>query len=265
MKFHLILTCIIAGTLLGSAQMQKILLVDHNEMNIHAEEIVHLPGLGLGIYDEGDSIMLLDDPTFMKLKFIEPGRARSFVSIRHGVYAAQGDSIFRMATDSLTHEFVGRMDNSQFTLSEASDSSFFATTAEEEFSCVYEIFPETRECAPVYAVKAPILTIQQNGTGTFLWIDDCIWKLENSGELTFVYQADDITDMQLTPVGLMVASPQGVMWITSPDTGSMIIKEPVDALWWDNTDALYYLTSQGDLIAIIHMVERYLEMMEGQK
>lgn len=265
MKFHLILTCIIAGVLPGSAQMQKILLVDHNEMNIHAEEIVHLPGLGLGIYEDGDSIMLLDDPSFMKIKFIEPGRARSFASTRSGVYAAQGDSIIRMATDSLSHEFVGRMDNSQFTLSTASDSTFFATTADEEFSCVYEIFPETNECEPVYAVKAPILKIQRNGTGTFLWIDDCIWRLENSGELTYVYQADNITDMVITPIGLMVASPQGVMWITSPNVGSKIVLDPVLALWWDDTDALYYLKADGDLIAAIHLVERYVEMKNKQK
>lgn len=265
MRFNLFINLLFLAAFPCSAQMQKILLVNHSEMKVKADEIVYLPGLGLGIYAENDSIILLDDPTFMKIKFIESGRARSFASTRHGVYAAQGDSIIRMATDSLSHEFVGRLDNSQFTLSEASDSTFFATTADEEFSCVYEIFPETRECAPIYAVKAPILKIQRNGTGTFLWIDDCIWKLEDSGNLTYVYQADDITDMTLTPIGLMVASPKGVMWITSPNTGSMIIKEPVEALWWDNTDALYYLTSDGDLIASIHMVERYLEMMGEQK
>ena len=264
MKYRLIFACILASILFCPAQIQKIMLVDHNEIGIKANEIVHLPGLGLGIYEDRDSIMLLDDPSFMKIKFIEPGRAKSFASTRNGVYAAQGDSIIRMATDSLNHEFVGRMDNCQFTLSTASDSTFFATTADEDFSCVYEIFPETKECEPVFAVKAPILKIQRNRTGTFLWIDDCIWRLEDSGKLTYVYQADNITDMTITPIGIMIASPNGIMWITAPDTGSEIIRDSVDALWWDNTDALYYLTTDGDLFAAIHIVERFMEIQENK-
>ncbi len=201
--------------------------------------------------------MLLDDPQLTSLKLSEPTNARSIVAVRSGIYAADGDSIFRMATDKAGHKYVGRMDNEAFRLYHASDSTFYACTADEEFSCVYEIFPEDNACEPVISIEAPILKIESNGTNTMMWVDDTILRLHDEGLAENIYQAENITAMTLTPIGIMVGTTEGVYWLTGRDKGAKIIKESVKGLWWDDSDALYYLTEPGDLIVVTGLHDTY--------
>lgn len=158
------------------------------------------------------------------------------------------------------------MDNEQFTLHAATDSSFYACTADEEFSCVFEIFPEDRSCEPTFSVKGPILKIDGNGSNTLMLIDDSIVHLdEDRGVLGIIYQADNITDIAVTPMGLMVGTTDGILWLTGPETGTMIETTPVQALWWDNSDVLYYLTADADLIAVSGIRERFQELTAPAK
>ena len=85
--------------------------------------------------------MLLDDPQVTSLKLSEPTNARSIVAIRSGIYAADGDSIFRMATDKAGHKYVGRMDNEAFRLYHASDSTFYACTCGGTIPMLYITSP----------------------------------------------------------------------------------------------------------------------------
>lgn len=250
-----ILIALLAST--ASAKIEKIQLIGSDEMELDADAILSLPGIGLSMRTKGDSIMLLDDPQLTTFGFSEPGNVRSLVAVRSGVYAADGDSIFRMATPESAHRFTGRLDNEAFRLYPASDSTFFACTADEEFSCVYEIFPEEGACEPVIGVEGPILRIEGNGATTMMWVDDAILRLHPEGIIENIYQADNITGMALTPIGVMVGTTEGVYWLTGRDKGARIIKEPVKGLWWDNSDALYYLTSAGDLIAVTGMQQTY--------
>lgn len=246
----------------ASAGIAKIQLISHDELELEADDIIHLPGIGLGLRCGSDSIMLLDDPQLTGFTFSEPTEARSIVAVRSGIYAADGDSIFRMATEELNHEYIGRMDNEAFRLYQASDSTFYACTADEDFSCVYEIFPEDKTCEPIISIEAPILKIESNGANTMMWVDDTILRLHDEGIVENIYQADDITGMTLTPIGVMVGTTDGVYWLTGADKGAQIIKEPVKGLWWDNSDALYYLTDTGDLIAVTGMRESYIKYTE---
>lgn len=246
----------------ASAGIAKIQLISHDELELEADDIIHLPGIGLGLRCGSDSIMLLDDPQLTGFTFSEPTEARSIVAVRSGIYAADGDSIFRMATEELNHEYIGRMDNEAFRLYQASDSTFYACTADEDFSCVYEIFPEDKTCEPIISIEAPILKIESNGANTMMWVDDTILRLHDEGIVENIYQADDITGMTLTPIGVIVGTTDGVYWLTGADKGAQIIKEPVKGLWWDNSDALYYLTDTGDLIAVTGMRESYTKYTE---
>ena len=249
----------------ASAKIEKIQLIGSDEIELDADAILTLPGIGLSMRTKGDSIMLLDDPRLTTFGFNEPNNARSLAAVRSGVYAADGDSIFRIASPEATHKFIGRMDNEAFRLYPASDSTFFACTADEEFSCVYEIFPETRTCEPVISIKGPILRIEGNGATTMMWVDDAILRLHPEGIIENIYQADNITGMALTPIGVMVGTTEGIYWLTGRDTGAKIVKEPVKGVWWDNSDALYYLTSAGDLIMVTGMQQSFNENENAHK
>lgn len=261
-RFIIIFISLAVLQITASAGIAKIQLISHDELELEADDIIHLPGIGLGLRCGSDSIMLLDDPQLTGFTFSEPTDARSIVAVRSGIYAADGDSIFRMATEELNHEYIGRMDNEAFQLYQASDSTFYACTADEDFSCVYEIFPEDKTCEPIISIEAPILKIESNGANTMMWVDDTILRLHDEGIVENIYQADDITGMTLTPIGVMVGTTDGVYWLTGADKGAQIIKEPVKGLWWDNSDALYYLTDTGDLIAVTGMRESYIKYTE---
>lgn len=261
-RFIIIFISLAVLQITASAGIAKIQLISHDELELEADDIIHLPGIGLGLRCGSDSIMLLDDPQLTGFTFSEPTDARSIVAVRSGIYAADGDSIFRMATEELNHEYIGRMDNEAFRLYQASDSTFYACTADEDFSCVYEIFPEDKTCEPIISIEAPILKIESNGANTMMWVDDTILRLHDEGIVENIYQADDITGMTLTPIGVMVGTTDGVYWLTGADKGAQIIKEPVKGLWWDNSYALYYLTDTGDLIAVTGMRESYIKYTE---
>lgn len=243
----------------AGAKIEKIQLIGAEELSLEAENILSLPGIGLSMRTNGDSIILLDDPRLSSFSFSEPNNARSMVVVRSGAYAAEGDSIYRIATPEAEHRFTGRLDNEDFMLYPATDSTFFACTADEDFSCVYEIFPEDGTCEPVISVNAPILRIEGNGLTTMMWADDTIYRLHPEGYLENIYQADNITGSALTPIGMMIATTDGVYWLTGRDKGAKIIKEPVKGIWWDNSDALYYLTDTGNLIAVIGMEATFNE------
>ncbi|MDE5750871.1 MAG: hypothetical protein K2H87_08930, partial [Duncaniella sp.] len=210
-------------------------------MQLSAEEIVQLPGLGLGILCGSDSVMLIDNPELAAVHWAEPNHARSIVGCADAFYAAEGDSIYRIATESMPRKFVGRLDNEQFTLSHASDSTFYAVTADENFSCVYEINPTTGYCDPLISIEAPLLKIANLGENLLLWVDNVI-MIAKDGDRTIVpfYTAPNITDMVLSPIGVFVATDTSVIWFTGVGEGVDILSEGVTNLWWDDDDLLYY-------------------------
>lgn len=245
------------STLQASA-IYRVSLLGHDEILLSSEEIIHLPGLGLGILCGSDSIMLVDNPELAVVRWAEQNHARSIVGCAGAFYAAEGDSIYRIATDSIPGRFVGRLDNEQFTLAQASDSTFYAITADENFSCVYEINPGTGYCDPLISIEAPLLKIARLGENLLLWVDDVI-MIAKDGDRTIVpfYSAPDITDMELSPIGIFVATDKAVIWFTGVGEGVEILSEGVTDLWWDDEDLLYYRTMDGDILAIVGLEEFY--------
>ncbi len=123
---------------LQSLALYRVKLLDHKELYLYPEAVVQLPGYGVAAVCGKDSLMLLDNTEYASIRWVEPNKARSIVGCGNSFYAAEGDSIYRIATLSFPRKFIGRLDNEQFTLSTASDTTFYAVTADEDFSCVYE-------------------------------------------------------------------------------------------------------------------------------
>ncbi len=245
------------------AAIERVTLVDSTEIRLFPEDITHLPGIGRGIRCDSDSLILLDSPSLESIRWVKPNSARDLVVCRNALYAAEGDSIYRVATDSLPQNFVARLDNEQFRLYQASDSALYACTAEENFSCVYLIDPVERTCRPELSVNAPIMKISAYSDHTMVWIDDQILIMNPDGSLSPVYSSPVITDMAMTPVGLVVATTEGIYWVTGPGMGGKIIEGPVSGAWWDDEDYLYYLTGDGTLVSVYGFLGRYLELAKG--
>lgn len=246
-----------------SAAIYRVTLLDHNEFNVPQEDIIQLPGYGLGIISGQDSIMLIDNQELAFIRWMEPNNARSIVGCGNSFYGAEGDSICRIATDTLPRKFVGRLDNQQFTLSAATDSTFYAITADEDFSCVYEINPETGYADPVISIEAPLLKIARMGENILLWVDDTIMIAKDKDNTVIPFYSDpNITDMELTPIGIFVGTDKSVIWFTGIGEGLEILKEGVSNLWWDSEDLLYYRTIEGDILTIVGLEQFYRDEIE---
>ena len=260
MKKIIILLGAVMSFAAANAQIERVQLLDSAEMAFDAADIVHLDGIGLGLQCGPDSLMLLDSPTLASIHWVEPNLARSFVACRGALYAAEGDSIYRVATDSLPGKFVARFDNEQFSLFPASDSTFYACTADETFSCVYEIDPVAGTCLPLLSMKAPILKISTNGSRSMIWVDDQVLLMTPDERLVPVFTSATLSDMVLTPIGLMAGTADGVYWVVGPGNGGKVVNEPVTRLWWDDDDVLYYVTAAGKVMAVSGMQERYMQL-----
>lgn len=243
---------------LPASAIYRVSLLSHKEMAVDAGKIMNLSGLGLGILCGSDSVMLIDNPELAVLHWAEPNNARSIVGCGSAFYAADGDSIYRIATDLAPRKFIGRLDNEQFTLAPATDSTFYAITADEDFSCVYEINPVTGYCDPVISIKAPLLKIARLGENLLLWVDDTIMIAKNNdSKLVPLYSAPDILDVEVSPIGTFVATGKSVIWFTGLGEGVDILSEGVTHLWWDNDDILYYRNMAGDILGIVGLEEFY--------
>lgn len=260
MRRMLIVMCAIICTL-SSGAIDKVLLIGKEEMSVDGDEILHLSGIGLCLKCGNDSVIMLDNPELSAIKWLEPNDARSIVGCGNAVYAAEGDSIYRLASESVPRRFIGRLDNEQFMLYPATDSTFYACTADEDFSCVYEINPSERTCMPFISVKSALLKISTLGDKTMVWIDDQVLLASDDGNLVPVFSSETITDIQLTPIGLIAASADGLNWLTGPGKGAVLDPKPVSRVWWDDADILYYLTDEGDLYAVIGFMETYMELV----
>lgn len=255
---NLLLTAIVLFCTIYSVAIYRVSLLDHNEFNVSKEDIIQLPGYGLGIKSGPDSIMLIDNQELAFIRWVEPNNARSIVDCGNSFYGAEGDSIYRIATDSLPRKLVGRLDNEQFTLSAATDSTFYAITADEDFSCVYEINPETGYADPVISIEAPLLKIARMDKNILLWVDDTIMIAKDKDNTIIpFYAAPNITDMEFTPVGIFVGTDKSVIWFTDIGEGVEILSEGVTNLWWDPEDLLYYRTLNGDILNIVGLEQFY--------
>lgn len=263
-KYLLLLVALLCA--LQASAIYRVSLLKHEELPVDAEEIIYLPGMGLGIVCGSDSLLLIDNPELASMHWVEPNNARSIVSCNNAIYAAEGDSIYRVATDSIPKQFIGRLDNEQFTLANATDSTFYAITADEDFSCVYEINPTTGYCHPLISIEAPLMKIAKMGDNLLMWVDDTI-MIAKDGDGTVVpfYSAPNITDMELSPIGIFVATDKDVIWFTGVGEGTELLPIGVSNLWWDNEDLMYYRTLDGDILNIVGLEEFYREAKKEKK
>lgn len=244
--------------------LYRVSLINHQELNVSPDEILQLPGIGLGIICGSDSVMLIDNPELAFVRWVEPNHARSIVGCGGAFYAAEGDSIYRIATDSVQRKFIGRLDNEQFSLAAATDSTFYAITADEDFSCVYEINPGTGYCDPLISIEAPLLKIARLGDNLLMLVDNTIMLAQDDGNVVPFYTAPNITDMDVSPIGIFVATDKSIIWFTAVGKGVDILSQGATNIWWDNEDLLYYRTLDGDILVIVGLEEFYRDETNGK-
>lgn len=255
-----IFTIMAVMALTAAAEIGRTTLLRPGEMEVNPDDIIQLQGIGLCLQCGSDSMMVLDNPNLDAVYWVEPNLARDYVVATGMVYAAEGDSIHRVATDSLPSKLLARMDNEQFMLYPANADEFFAVTADEEFSCVYRLNPLNNTCVPEMSIQAPIQKISSYNGRSVMWIDDQILLMDADNEkYTYIFSWPTISDMVLTPLGLMVATADGVYWVTDPDGGAVLYPKPVNRVWWDDDDILYVLRTDGTLEALLGLREAYIQ------
>ena len=259
MKRNILISICLSLTAIASHALEIVKLMGGEEYGLNDTEILHLPGLGLGLRCGPDSLMLLDNSDLSSVHWLKPMEPRSLVVCGGTIYAAQGDSIFRPATNDTPEKFIGRLDNEQFTLHAATDSTFYALTADEDFSCVYEIKPGDRTMQPFFSVQGPLLKLATRGENTIMWIDEQLVIARPDGKIVPLFSSPTLSDMALTQIGVMAATDEGLWWITEPGKGGRLVDEPVKNVWWDDSDVLYYLTKSGDLYAALGLSHLYQE------
>lgn len=248
--------CALATT----AGIVKTTLIRAGEISLNPNYVIQLPGVGLVFMCSPDSAILLDAPDLAAIHWLEPNDARDMVLCGEYMYAASSDSIYRVATDDSPRKFVARMDNEQFRIYPANDSTFYVCTADEEFSNLMVINPGDGELFPLLAYNGPIQKVAELGGRTMLWTDDMITMYNaDADSLEYIFHSSLITDMALCQMGVIVATTECTYLIENSTTGGRIIPEGVQRIWWDNDDILYYLTLDGDFKAITGIREAWLE------
>lgn len=245
---------------LHAMAVYRVTILSHDELHLNPEEIINLPGYGPGVVCGADSLMLLDNSDLASIRWKEPTNARSIVGCGNMFYAAECDSIYRIASHTMPRKFIGRLDNEQFTLAPSTDSTFFAITADEDFSCVYEINPETGYCTPLISIQAPLLKIFRIGDNLLLWVDDTLMIAKDAdGEIISLYSDAGILDVEATPIGVFVGTDNALIWLINNNEGINLLAEGVQGLWWDDEDILYYQNIKGDIIAIVGLEDEFLK------
>lgn len=258
---QIIFILLAAVALSVSAQIGHTTLLRPEEMKVNPNDIIQLHGIGLCLQCGPDSLMVLDNPELGAVHWVEPNLARDYVVAAGAVYAAEGDSIYRVATELQQSKFLARMDNEQFMLYSANAEEFFAVTSDEDFSCVYRINPVQNTCIPEMSIQAPIQKISSYNGRSVMWIDDQIFLMDvDNDKYTYIFSWPTISDMVLTPMGLMIATADGIYWVTDVDGGAILYPKSVSRVWWDDDDILYVYLPDGTIEAFLGIRDTYMKV-----
>lgn len=249
MKKLLISTVLLlCWSMMASAQLQARLLMSGEGLsNI---DVTELPGLGLCINMDGDSLIFLDDPELPFLHLDAKKDMREIIVCDSTIYGSIGYAVY---ADTCNVPVIV-LDNDMFHIYPAYGPSFYVCTADSDYSHLMLVDPVARAYSVVTEIQAPIQKVVANDKHTFALIEDYIVALGANNEMVPLYQGEHINDITLSPLGLFVATDNGLYSTRTQSDIKLWSKRCYQRVWWIN-ESLYLQDSHNSLFAIDGLME----------
>lgn len=214
-------------------------------------EIAELPGTGLCINLEDDSLMYLDDPALPIYHLKAKTDTREIIVCDTTIYGSVGNAVY---ADTCTTPVI-ILDNDMFRLYPADGSSFYVCTADSSFSSLILVDPVAGAYSVVTEIDAPIRKVVANDTHTFALINDEIVALGANNERMPLYGGEGINDIALSPLGLFIATDAGLYSTSRLSELKYWSKRRYMRCWWIG-ESLYLLDGDNNLFAIDGLTEQ---------
>lgn len=214
-------------------------------VEIDSIEITELPLLGICLNLEGDSLVYLDDPELPVLHLPAKTDARHIIVCDSSLYVAVGAAVY---ADTCTTPLIV-LDNEQFRLYPATESTFYVCTADSAFTNLILVDPSHGAYSVVGDFDFEIDKIVANDVHTFALTGDQIVALGAGSQYVTLYQGDGINDIALSPIGMLIATDEGLYRSPRSSEIEMWSERPLARVWWI-APTLYVLDTKGNLMAI---------------
>lgn len=234
-------------TLTASAEVTSRLVLHPEESR--AMEISEISGLGLVAYLGGDSIILLDSPDLEIAHLPAMNDARQILNTGSALYCSIGNYVCSLDTVNMSLNDVMIVDNEDFKLYPAIGDSFFVLTSDPEWSNCILVDPENNIYSDVLEFPGLIKKVVASRDHCFVWIEDNICLVGQEGQLATLLCEPTLTDLVLTPSGIVVATSDGLWVIEDPSHIHRISDEKIEKLWYVDK-SLYLMHENGMLIAL---------------
>lgn len=238
-----ILICVFA---LASRAGVRVLLTPEQSKGL---EFVNLPAVGLAVELGGDSLMVLDGDEMPVVHIPACEGATNIIATDSLFYCSVGNFICEISPDGKELKDVAVLDNDCFTLYPAAGTSFFAVTADDEFSSCILFDPAAEVYQPVFDIAAPVFKIEANEAHVFAWIGNDIIAVGANGAMANLLSDPTMRDFVLTPKGILVASDSGLHLIKSLKEEKTVSAQKVARLWYIGGE-LFALLDDGYLLAV---------------
>ncbi len=237
----------LACCLVSRASNDMRLVLDRDESR--SIQIGGLPGVGIVAFLDGDSLMSLDDAELPVIHIPAIKDARQVLITDSAFYCVEDNYICRLDLGKNELHDVAVLDNDRFTLYPACGNSFFAVTADEDFSNCLLFDPESGTYSKVLDYPGPIRKMVASRDHVFAWIDESVCLVGGDEALATLITDPALNDIVLTPHGLVAANSEGLWLIVSPSDVRLISRMKAGALWFVG-NSLYLLHESGCLIAV---------------
>lgn len=241
--------CLLCEVNVAYAQPQARLLM-HGE-GLSELNLLELPELGLCINLDGDSLIYLDDPELPILHLDVKRDTREIIVCDTTIYVSVENAVY---ADTCNTPLI-IMDNNMFSLYPACGSSFYVCTADSAYSDLILVDPVAGAYSIVTKIEAPIQKVVANDTYTLALINNQIVALGANNAMLPLYQGEEINDMAISPLGLFVATDEGLFLTQNPSEVKCWSKKKYTRVWWVN-ESLYLLDAENNLYAIDGLLEQ---------
>lgn len=208
-------------------------------------EIAELPGIGLCISLEGDSLMYLDDPELPVLHLESKTDSREIIVCDTTVYVSIGEAVY---ADSNTEPVI-ILDNDRFRLYPAGEKAFYVCTSDSIWSNLILVDPISKAYSVVTEIDAPIRKVVSNDTHTFALLDNDIVALGAGNEIVPIFSGQNINDIALSPLGMFIATDDGLYSTSKQSELKYWSKRTYLRVWWIG-GTLYLLDTDNNLFAV---------------
>lgn len=249
MKKNLFLLILLASIFI-SMMAKPVTRVIMTGAELEGLDIAELPGVGMCINLDGDSLIYLDDPELPILHLPSKSDTRQIIVCDTTIYGSVGAGVYANA-DTIP---VIILDNESFSLYPASGSTFYVCTADSLNSSLILVDPLSGAYSYVSEIDAPIYKVVANDQHTLALLDNEIVAVGANNEMATLFEGQGINDMALSPMGLFIATDSGLYLTSHLSELELWTSRKCLRVWWINK-SLYVLDSSGTLVAIDNLIE----------